>query len=200
MKKLFEIGFLVALIVFMVLTAGCRTTLSSTTNTLDPTTQAMTSTTVTNYTESNLAHKSIASGGAVTAMRVITSADPESGSFMPTFILGFGTFFVFDIPSNVSAYFQDIQKSMWTAEVGSETTLLIIGTGDSNTKVTLSNPELIINIPGVKVFSPVSDNAALTVSNDKAAATVSLPRATVKMPAMPAMPAAPAPVNAPASK
>ena len=191
MKKLFEIGFLVALIVFVVFATGCRTTLTAVTDTKDPATQAVTSTTTTSYTASNLAQKSIAAGGAVTAVKVVTSADPETGSFMPTIILGFGTFFAFDLPAGVSAYFQDIQKSMFGSEVGSQTTLLIMGTGTNATHVEIANPELIINIPGVKVFSPTSDEASLLVSNGKTTATSKLKGAPGRMPLMPPLPTPP---------
>jgi hypothetical protein len=181
--------------------AGCRTTLtsSSTTNGLGPDGK-VTSTTVANtsYAASNMAQKSVAAGGAVTAVKVVTSLDPSSGSSLPELIIGFGTFFVFDLPAGVSAYFQDIQKSMFTSEVGSETTLLIMGTGSNATHVEIANPELIVNIPGIKIFSPVSDNASVTATSGRTTATAILPGASGKMPVMPPMPA-PAPVNPPAA-
>ena len=182
----------------ILLASGCRTTLSSTTNTVDPATQAITSTTTTNYSASNLAQKSVAMGGAVTAIKATTSIDPSSGNALPELIIGFGTFFTFDLPAGVSAYFQDIQKSMFTSEVGSETTLLIMGTGTTATHIEIANPELIVNIPGIKIFSPTSDNASVTASNSNAKAAVTLPGTSriTSMPPMPPMPMPPAPAMA----
>lgn len=181
MKKM--LGMVVAVAVLGI-ASGCATKVDNTTTTreFDPTGKVVLKQTdsTLNYIESNLAKKSIAAGGSVTAIKVVTAADPNTGSFMPTFILGFGTFFMFDLPSGVSAYFHDSQKSMWTAEVGSDTTVLIIGTDNPN-KVEISNPELIIDVPGLKVQNPISSNASMKTT------TGIKPMGT--MPTMPTMPA-----------
>ena len=130
------------------------------------------------YQENNLAKKSVAAGGAVTALKVVTATDPNTGSFMPTFILGFGTFFMFDLPSNVSAYFHDTQKSMWTSEVGSETTVYIQGS-DNGQKIEISNPALIVDLPFIKVQNPVADGASVKTM---------IPSVQKGMGAMPEMP------------
>ena len=175
--------------VLMLVVSGCATqmTSSSTVNEYMPDGKTISKQTVSNvtYVESNLAHKSMAAGGSVTALKVITSADPNTGSFMPTFILGFGTFYLFDIPSGVSAYFHDAQKSMWSAEVASDTTVYIMGTDNANTKVEISSPEMLINLPGVKIFNPMSKEATVK--------TTIQPDGTKPMGTMPNMPAMPAP-------
>lgn len=162
MKK---IMLLVMGCVLSIVISGCATQMSSvsTVNEYDVTGKVIVKQTTSNisYIESNLRHKALAAGGSVTALKVITSADPNTGSFMPTFILGFGTFFLFDIPSDVTAVFHDAQKSMWSNTVSSETSVIIVGTANADTKVEISNPEMLVDIPGVKIFNPLSNNASV---------------------------------------
>ena len=176
MKKL----MVMMAVAMLMIVSGCATQLGSTSTVkeLDAKGNVTKQTdTKLNYMESNLAHKSLAAGGAVTALKVVTAADPNTGSFMPTFILGFGTFFMFDLPSNVSAYFHDTQKSMWTAEVGSETIVYIQGS-DNGQKVEISNPALIVDLPFIKVQNPVADSGSTKI----------IPNAVKGMGTMPEMP------------
>jgi len=165
MKKLFEIGAVLVLLAMLTLTIGCRSMLDAQGTTEKYAADGITLTEKTymsvSYQESNLAKKAIATGGAVTALKIITS-DPVSGMVFPTVILGFGTFFFFDLPEGVSAYFHDVQKSLLpgSSEIGSETTIYIMGTKDAN-KFEIANPELLIDIPGLKVFNPMAGQAGV---------------------------------------
>jgi hypothetical protein len=129
------------------------------------------------YQESNLARKQIAAGGTVNALKIVTSADPQTGSWFPTVIIGFGTFWIFDQPANCSVYFHDIQKSLvpYSTSMGSETTILIMGT-DFGQKVEVANPALLIDTPIFKMFNPMADKAGV------------VKKPAIDMPPMPPMP------------
>ena len=150
----------------VLLATGCATRManSSVQEKFDPTGKIVVERTNASfsYQESNLARKSLAAGGAVSAMKIITTADPESGSFSPTVIFGFGTFYLFDLAPGASAYFHDVQKSAapWSSSMGSDTTVLIMGQDNANTKVEISNPALIIDCPFLKVQNPAADGAS----------------------------------------
>lgn len=141
---------------------GCATKYSdgTTIKEYDPTGKIVLKETYENksYQESNLRHKSIAVGGAVNAMKIVASTDSETGSIFPTVIFGFGTFFFIDLAESCSAYFNDKQKTLcpWSSSMGSETTILIMGT-EFGEKVEISNPELLLDMPGLKVINPVGD-------------------------------------------
>ena len=150
----------------LVVASGCSTLMTGTvTDTkFDPTGKIQTEQTVTSVTfqECNLAHKQVAAGGTVNALKIVTSADPQTGSWFPTVIIGFGTFWIFDIPANCSAYFHDIQKSLvpYSSSMGSETTILIMGT-DFGQKVEVANPALLIDTPIFKVLNPMAEQAGV---------------------------------------
>lgn len=85
---------------------------------------------------SNLQHKGVVVSGSVQGLKIVTTADPETGAAMPQIATGFGEFMFADCPVDGDAYFEYFhqEKSLWSNVAASTKYIRVSGGKGCDTK------------------------------------------------------------------
>jgi hypothetical protein len=111
---------------------------------------------------SNLAHKAFSAGGSVEAFKLVLGVDPESGNPLPfpqQVILGFGTYWILDMPmtEGAEAFYYSEDPARFSS--GLSRTLVYFKSGNGELKGFVKvkiDSKTLIDFPIFKIYDPFS--------------------------------------------